>query len=57
MESEFEEEDAFTLVVDVDRQFNKEKKMQLGHNKKRAYSEWIKGIELGKKGKAQHSNF
>ena len=31
--------------------------MQLGHNKKRAYSEWIKGIELGKKGKAQHSNF
>ena len=60
MESEFEEEDAFTLVVDVDRQFNKKKnkkKMQLGHNKKRAYSEWIKGIELGKKGKAQHSNF
>ena len=25
MESEFEEEDAFTLVVDVDRQFNKKK--------------------------------
>ena len=49
MESEFEEEDAFTLVVDVDRQFYKKKKKQLGHNKKRAYSEWIKGIELQKR--------
>ena len=53
MESEFEEEDAFTLVVYVDRQFKKkkkEKKNNRGHNKKGGfYSEWIKGFELQKR--------
>ena len=34
MESEFEEEDAFTLVVDVDRQFYKKKKKATGAQQK-----------------------
>ena len=55
MESEFEEEDAFTLVV-VDQQLKK-KKATWDTTRKRAYSEWIKGIELQKEGKGQHLNF